>query len=125
MAPRLTKTKYLSAQQCLKRVWYELRRPDLVETPSPSQQRIMDQGTEVGELARLRFPKGVLIESYGDRSLRDTQQALKDGAACLFEPALLYDHVLVRCDVLKQRADGAWEIIEVKSSTQVKQVPSG
>ena len=120
MAPRLTKTKYLSAQQCLKRVWYEIRRPDMVAPPTESQQRIMDQGTEVGELARLEFSDGVLIESFGKRSLEETEAALRQEATCLFEPALMYDDILVRCDVLVQREDGAWEIIEVKSSTQVK-----
>lgn len=120
MAIRLTKTKYLSAQQCLKRVWYEIRRPDMVAPPTQSQKRIMDQGTEVGELARLRFPGGLLISSFGKRSLQETKQAIEQGATVLFEPALQYDGILVRCDVLKIRDDGTWDIIEVKSSTSVK-----
>ncbi len=118
--PRLTKTKYLSARQCHKRVWYEIWRPHVLAPPTLSQRRIMDQGTDVGELARLRFAHGVLISSFGPKSLADTDAALAQGATCLFEPAFLYDNILVRCDVLLQRADGAWEIIEVKSSTQVK-----
>ena len=120
MAPRLTKTKYLSAQQCHKRVWYEIWRPHLLAPPTLSQRRIMDQGTDVGELARRRFPHGVLISTFGQKSLADTDEALRQGATCLFEPAFLYDNVLVRCDILRRRDDGAWEIIEVKSSTRVK-----
>ena len=52
--PRLTKTKYLSARQCHKRVWYEIWRPHVLAPPTLSQRRIMDQGTDMGELARLR-----------------------------------------------------------------------
>jgi len=118
--PRLTKTKYLSGRQCLKRLWYEIWRPHQVSPPTLSQRRIMDQGTDVGELARQRFPGGVLISSFGRRSLDETQEALRDGATCLFEPAFIYDNVLVRSDILHKREDGAWDIIEVKSSTQVK-----
>lgn len=119
-APRLTKTKYLSAQQCHKRLWYEIWRPNVVAPPTLSQRRIMDQGTDVGALARERYPGGVLISSFGQKSLDETAEALSNGAATLFEPAFLYDNVLVRCDILHRREDGAWEIIEVKSSTQVK-----
>ena len=54
--PRLTKTKYLSGRQCLKRLWYEIWRPHQVSPPTLSQRRIMDQGTDVGELARSASP---------------------------------------------------------------------
>jgi len=118
--PRLTKTKYLSGRQCLKRLWYEIWRPHQVSPPTLSQRRIMDQGTDVGELARERFPGGVLISSFRRKSLDETDEALRNGATCLFEPAFLYDDILVRCDILHKRDDGAWDIIEVKSSTQVK-----
>lgn len=119
-APRLTKTKYLSAQQCHKRVWYEIWRPNVVAPPTLSQRRIMDQGTDVGALARERYPDGVLISSFGQKSLDETAEALRRGATTLFEPAFLHDNVLVRCDILHRQEDSAWEIIEVKSSTQVK-----
>ena len=62
----------------------------------------------------------MLISSFRRKSLDETDEALRNGATCLFEPAFLYDDILVRCDILHKRDDGAWDIIEVKSSTQVK-----
>jgi hypothetical protein len=49
-----------------------------------------------------------------------TAAALARGATCLFEAAFLYEDVMVRCDVLVQRPDGAWTLVEVKSTTGVK-----
>ncbi len=53
-------------------------------------------------------------------ALESTAKALKGGAAILYEPAFLAHDVLVRPDILVRSQSGSWDLIEVKSSTEVK-----
>ncbi len=96
--------------------------PELITSISLAQQRIIEQGSEVGVLARQQFPEGMLIGGKNSRdAVRQTQTAIEGGHTCLFEAAFLFDNLLVRCDLLQKQASGAWDIIEVKSSTDVKE----
>ena len=52
----LTKSKYLSGLQCHKRLWNKVRHPKRATDTPISQQRRMNQGTEVGILAHDDFP---------------------------------------------------------------------
>ncbi|NQS97773.1 MAG: hypothetical protein HQ591_04905 [candidate division Zixibacteria bacterium] len=63
MPPFLSKTKYLSVIQCHKLLWLSINRPELIPPVSRVQQRIFEQGTEIGIMARERFDGGVLIEA--------------------------------------------------------------
>ena len=63
MVTDLTKSRYLSWLQCPKRLWLEVHQPDLQADLSLAQQRIIQQGSEVGAFARTYFPGGVLIDS--------------------------------------------------------------
>jgi hypothetical protein len=130
-APRLSKSKFLAGLQCHKRVYLEVHHPDWATPPDPSTQAMLDMGTEIGERARCRFPGGVLIaENYRQReaALVHTASVIADAAVpAVFEGAFLYDGVLVRVDIL-ERIPGvagesdAWRLIEVKSSSRVKNV---
>jgi hypothetical protein len=121
---RLSKTRYLRGLQCPKSLWLQQFRPDLRAAVSPGLQHIFDQGRRVGELARRRFPGGTLVaadhEHIGE-ALQQTAAALKAGAETLFEAAFACDDVLVRPDVLV-KAGAGWDLIEVKASTEVKDV---
>ncbi|MDD5627568.1 MAG: DUF2779 domain-containing protein [Elusimicrobia bacterium] len=121
---RLSKTRYLRGLQCLKSLWLHNFRPDLRAPVSPALQRIFDQGRQVGELARRCFPGGVLIAADHDHipeALAQTAAALKRGAETLFEAAFVHDDVLARPDILV-RVEGGWDLIEVKASTEIKEV---
>lgn len=128
---RLSKSKYLAGLQCHKRVYLDVHHPDWASPPDPSTQAILDMGTEIGERARCRFPGGVLVqESYRQReaALAHTALVLADATVpAIFEGAFLYDGVLVRVDILERVQDdegepAAWRLIEVKSSSRVKDV---
>ena len=130
-AARLSKSKYLAGRQCHKRVYLEVHHPDRASPPDPSLQAILDMGTEIGSLARSLFPGGVLIdESYRQReaALGHTASVLADHTVpALFEGAFQHDGVLVRVDILERVAGGedkqySWRLIEVKSSSRVKDV---
>ena len=128
---RLSKSKFLSGLQCHKRLYLEVHHPSLATKPDAATQAMFDMGTEVGELARSRFPGGTLVEA----GYRQTEAALAQTAAliqdltvsAIFEAAFLHGGVLIRADVLERvfTAEGqfrGWRLIEVKSSTKVKDV---
>ena len=116
----LTKSKYLNGLQCPKRLWYEKNHPERETNPSRSQQRKIDQGEEVGILARDYFPDGVLIDAIDPLvSVEQTKAAIRRGDTCIFEASFIFNDVFVRCDVLQNDAN-TWKIIEVKASTVKK-----
>ena len=128
---RLSKSKFLSGLQCHKRLYFEVHQPALATKPDAATQAMFDMGTEVGELARSRFPGGVLVTA----GHRQTEAALAQTAAliqdptvpAIYEGAFLHGGVLIRADILERvpTEDGrpcGWRLIEVKSSTKVKDV---
>src|SRR5213079_466793 len=60
---RLAKCRFTSGLQCHKKLWWEVHEPDALELqPDKVLQDLFDQGRQVGELARTRYPGGVLID---------------------------------------------------------------
>jgi len=128
---RLSKSKYLAGLQCQKRLYLAVRSPELATKPDEQTQILLDVGSAIGELARTRFPGGVLVETdhrHPTEALRRTEALLQDpSVTAIFEGAFLFQDVLVRVDILERVHRGrdglpAWRIIEVKSSTRVKDV---
>jgi hypothetical protein len=120
---KLSKSRFLSGYQCSKKLWFEKHRRDLITPFSISTQRILDQGTYVGELAQDKFAGGTLIEAdhfHIPLALRETKKALEAGVSILFEGCFIFEDILVRPDVMIKEDSGAWQLIEVKSTTKVK-----
>jgi hypothetical protein len=82
----------------------------------------MEQGGEVGLLARQLFPGGVAVESREpEEAIRTTRELLANAEVpAVFEGAFENGGVLVRVDILHRRKDGRWRLIEVKSTTDLK-----
>ena len=123
---RLSKSKFLSGLQCLKRLYLEIHTPELASKVDPVRKAIMEMGTEVGVMARKRFPEGVLVqESYRQTSaaLRRTSELVQDTSTCaIFEGAFEWQGTLVRVDVLERVTAHSWKLIEVKSTARVKAI---
>src|SRR6478672_2484068 len=128
---RLSKSKFLSGLQCHKRLYLEITHPELAEPPDPSTQAILSMGTEIGILAQKRFPGGVLVAPTlrpRDAAVALTAKLLCDSnVPAIFEGAFEYEGVFVRVDILERVRNvedhrSAWRLIEVKSSTRVKEV---
>ncbi|MCK4715144.1 MAG: Dna2/Cas4 domain-containing protein, partial [Candidatus Aenigmarchaeota archaeon] len=113
---KLTKSRFISGWQCLKKLWLETNRKDLLPEIDEVQQAIFDQGTAGGKLAQELFPGGVLIPADIDKALRLTKTSK---APTLFEACILSDGELCKVDVLK-REGRKLDIIEVKSGTRAK-----
>lgn len=121
---QLSKSRYCYGLQCTKQLWWRVHEPKAPElTPDAAQQAIFDQGNRVGEAARERFPGGVLVDAdYRDvdGKIEKTRSAIADGAPAVFEASFLADGVFVAVDVLERRR-GGWNLVEVKSTTRVKE----
>lgn len=123
---RLSKSQYVRGVQCQKSLWLYRHRRDLLPKASPSLQMIFDQGHAIGELAHARFGGGRLIEEDHQnvpQALEATRAAMASGARTLYEAAAIFDDVLIRADIIaKAKGATAWDLIEVKGSTEVKDV---
>lgn len=122
--PSLSKSKYLAGLQCHKLLWYHYNAKEKIPPPDEHTQAIFDQGHLVGQLAKRLFPGGIEIEaSYSDfpGMLNQTSEALLRRKP-IFEAALQAQHAFARADILNPVGTNAWDIIEVKSSTEVKDV---
>jgi predicted RecB family nuclease len=89
-----------------------------------ADQAIIQQGHEVGMLARQLFPGGV--EVHSDRGLDEAIRATRELVTnreipAIFEGVFENGEVLVRVDVLHRRRDKRWRLIEVKSSASLKE----
>ncbi|MBW2405814.1 MAG: DUF2779 domain-containing protein [Deltaproteobacteria bacterium] len=124
--PSLSKSRYLSGLQCHLRLWHSCFNRNLASEATPSQQALFDTGHKVGELATCLFPGGVLIREdhfHHEEAVQSTRNILQDPkVSAIFEAAFLYHDVRIRADILKRTEGGRWNIIEVKSSTSVKDI---
>jgi hypothetical protein len=124
-SPKLSKTRFQSGLQCHKKLWLQIHDREKATPIGPGQQGIFDQGTRVGEIARLRWPDGILVaEDYlhHQESVETTKKLLSDpNVTAIFEAGFDELGTRVRVDVLTRSNDGdAWDMYEVKSSTSHK-----
>lgn len=122
----LSKSRFLSGLQCHLRLWHTCFNRELASEVTPAQQAIFDTGHKVGELATRLFPGGVLIQEdhlNHEAAVRKTRRVLEDPkVTSIYEAAFVHDDVRIRVDILERLDDGRWNMIEVKSSTSVKDV---
>jgi hypothetical protein len=120
---RLSKSRYAAGVQCHKLLWWKVHEPRAVELqPDKVLQDRFDQGTQVGLLARGRFPGGVLIDlphHAVEQRLQRTREALDSRVPVIFEASFVADNTYVAVDVLERQSKG-FRLIEVKSSSSQK-----
>ena len=123
---RLSKSRYISGMQCHRRLWYDTHARGLASPIDDSLQAVFDAGHEVGEIARERFPGGHLVAHdhlHIPEALEEPRQVVQaDAAPVLFEAAFEHERMLVRTDVLERLPGGGWRLVEVKSTTRLKNV---
>lgn len=123
----LSKSKLVAYRQCPKRLWLEIRHPELRQD-SAATQASFAIGFSVGDFARKLYDpegKGLLIDAQAigfEAAFTQTQQALQT-AQPIFEAGFAANGALAFADVLLPVADGnplTWRMVEVKSSSSVK-----
>lgn len=101
-----------------------MRTPGLVPPVDRATQARFDQGHEVGNLARRLFPGGLEIGRgvrRWDPVVADTERALPQRRP-LYEAAFRGAGAACRVDILVPVSEDRWDVMEVKSSTRVKDV---
>jgi hypothetical protein len=120
----LSKSKYLAGLQCSKLLWYQYNAKSEIPPVDAATQALFDQGHQVGELAKRLFSRGVEV----GRGVVDFQPVLAQSREALnlrrplFESAFMQKNAYARADILDPVGKDEWDIVEVKSSTEIKDV---
>ena len=114
----LSKSKYTSGLSCPRLLWMLVNAPEKIPPVDEATQARFDVGHEVGALAKQLHPDGVEIERNAD-SLKTTQDLLKKRKP-LFEATFAHKNAYCKADLLIPHGKDEWALIEVKSSTEVK-----
>jgi hypothetical protein len=95
----------------------------LIPAVEAATEARFDQGHEVGVLVQELFSGGIHIAYPADfdEAIQATRRALAKRRP-LFEAALCYGRCFSRADILHPVEENQWDVIEVKSSTEVKLV---
>ncbi|MGA2260032.1 MAG: DUF2779 domain-containing protein [Acidobacteriota bacterium] len=118
----LTKSAFLLGLQCDKLLWMYQNQRELMPEVDETTQAIFRQGHRVGDLAKTLYPDGIEIDwSAGhEQGIAQTRAALRQRKP-LFEAGFVHGRLHARADILKPAANGRWDLIEVKSSSKVKE----
>jgi hypothetical protein len=89
---RISKSKYIAGCQCLKRLYFQVHEPGLAVEPDASAEAIMQQGLEVGLLARQLFPGGVEVDGSGglEQAIRSILTMLESNPASFPTPVSIW-----------------------------------
>ncbi|MCY3541431.1 MAG: DUF2779 domain-containing protein [Gammaproteobacteria bacterium] len=108
------------------RLWNDVHTRDLATDPSISLRATFDTGQKVGELACKRYKGGQLVAQdhlHIAEALAETRRVLElSTTTTLFEAAFEYQGLFSRADIIERLGTGGWRLVEVKSSTSLKDV---
>ncbi len=127
MSSSISKSDFLRARQCEKRLYLHKHRRELASPPEEKHLSLMNMGTAVGELARKKYPGGILIsaeyhdskDDYRKELIDKTQKWMESDVPAIFEASFEYQGLFVRVDILERTPKG-WSVYEVKASTNPK-----
>ena len=123
----LSKSKLVAYRQCPKRLWLELHHPELREDSSATQVSF-DIGNAVGDIARQLYDpkaKGVLLDAQRDGFDTVFRRSIEllESKQPIFEAGFVIEGALAFADVLlpiMRNGKRVWRMVEVKSSTGIK-----
>src|ERR1700758_1340227 len=105
---KISKSKFLAGNQCLKRLYFLVHQPELAGQPGDANDAIIEQGREVGLLARQLFPGGVEVDGSGglEAAIRTTRGLVNNpDVPAIFEAAFEQNDVVVKTDILQRRKE--------------------
>lgn len=114
MIHTLSKSDYLIARSCLKKLWYRKQQYPTSSEGSEYMEMLADGGFMVGKMAQLLYPDGIEITGNTEEALKKTKELLQQENVVLFEAAIKIGPPIIRIDVLVKKGN-LFKIIEVKS----------
>ena len=121
---KISKSKFIAGLQCPKRLYLLVHKPERAAQPDGSNEAILEQGREVGLLARQLFPGGLEVDGWGGLlpAIRSTGELVANpDVPAIFEGAFEHDDVVVKTDILQRRKENRWRLVEVKSTADLKE----
>lgn len=119
----LSKSLYTRGLQCPKSLWLKKYKKEVLT--HLDNTTVFEVGNRVGELACRLFPNGEEIpyeNTTFEEKIALTKEYLQKDVKNIYEATFSYKNILVMVDILNINEDGTFEINEVKSSTDVKDV---
>ena len=115
----ISKTSYTQFLKCPKMLWYNTH--GFERTVSEITQRTLDDGIEFGIMAQSYFGDHVVVDRESKVSMTDQTKAyLENGAENIAEATFAANGGYCQVDILHKNENGHYDIVEVKSSSQVK-----
>ena len=114
----LTKSRFKLAVECPTKLFYT-GKPEYrnIKQEDSFLEMLAEGGFQVGELAKLMYPTGREIKSKNhEEAERETTELLKQDEVILFEPALRFNNLFIRVDILIKRKNN-FDLIEVKAKS--------
>jgi len=118
-SPRyLTKSRFKTALECPTKLFYSGKKEYANASNDDDFLRALAEGGfQVGELAKLMYPKGVEVTARGHAdALADTAALLQRDQVTIFEAAVSVDNLFIRIDILRKNGSHV-ELIEVKAKS--------
>lgn len=117
----ITKSLYCSLLSCDRYAWLSRHKPE--KYVEKKQEDVLQNGKEVGELARNLFGDFDLIEFNKNINtmIDETQESVERETHVIAEASFRYDNMFCSVDILKNDIDGV-EVYEVKSSTEIQEI---
>lgn len=119
----LSKSSFIAALTCHRKLWQLLWDRSSAAPRSGMDQLKMEFGTRFGEVAHCLYPGATLIDiniRKLKRAEEDTRKAIEEGADVILEATFRHEQCRVLSDIVEKQPNGTWHLIEVKSSTEVK-----
>ena len=118
---QLTKTDFIQYLNCPESLWLLKNKPEVYPKGNFSLflEKIIKEGYEVEEFAKLLFPNGINLPE--DSTPEYTKQQLDSNSTIFFQPAFSSKKgIFARVDVLERLANDTYHIYEIKSATSIK-----
>ena len=121
----LSKSKISLFEQCPKRLWLSVHRPELAEETDQVRASFA-AGHVVGEFACSLLPDGIMVDAGNGltAAVNQTAKLLNGGwDQPIFEATFVHDGVLIRADIIEpcpETHNAGWHLAEVKNTTGVK-----
>jgi len=101
-------------------LWISINDAARLPAYDAATQHVFDQGHIIGELAQQLYPSGIRLEQENiGANLKETTASVKLRKP-LFEAGFSGNRLYCRVDILNPSGGEAWDIVEVKSTNDVK-----
>ena len=118
-SPRsLTKSRYKLALECPTKLFYT-KKEEYADSKMDDafMEALAEGGYQVGELAKHYFPGGHDITTLdNDAAEKETNELLKQENVIIYEPAIRFNNLFIRIDVLVKEGNHL-DLIEVKAKS--------